>query len=141
MGAACFAVRRLFHTLNIDVLRVVYFVYFHSIIKHGIIFLGNSTSLFRVLTLHKRIIRIICGVAATVEMYFKNWIFYLYHVSYVFSLMVFVIDNQKNYQTNLSVHRLDTRNKNQLYLPMVNLSCFQRGLSYCAVKILSSLSE
>ena len=53
--------------------------------------------------------------------------------------MVFEIDNQKNYQSNLSVHGLDTRNKNQLYLPIVNLSCFQRGVLYCAKKIFSSL--
>ena len=60
-------------------------------------------------------------------------------VTYIFSLMVFVVDNQKNYQTNLSIHGLDTRNKNQLYLPIVNFSYFQRGVSYCAVKISSSL--
>ena len=27
LGAACFAIRRLFHTLNIGVLRIVYFAY------------------------------------------------------------------------------------------------------------------
>jgi hypothetical protein len=53
--------------------------------------------------------------------------------------MMFVLDNQENFQTNLSVHGLNTRNKNQLYLPIVNLSCFQRGVSYCAMKIFNSL--
>jgi hypothetical protein len=53
--------------------------------------------------------------------------------------MVFVIDNQKNYQTKLSLHGLETRNKNQLYLPIVNLSSFQRVVSYCAMKIFNSL--
>jgi hypothetical protein len=38
LDAACFAVRRLFHKLNIDVLRMVYFAHFHSIIKYGIVF-------------------------------------------------------------------------------------------------------
>jgi hypothetical protein len=52
---------------------------------------------------------------------------------HIFSLMMFVIDNQEKCQTNLSVHGLCTRNKNQLYLPIVNLSCFQRGVSYCAM--------
>jgi hypothetical protein len=40
-GAACFAVRKLFYMLNIDVLKMVYFAYFHSIMKYGIIFWGN----------------------------------------------------------------------------------------------------
>jgi hypothetical protein len=44
---------------------------------------------------------------------------------YIFSLMMFVIDNQENFKTNLSVHGLNTRNKNQLYLPIVNLSCYE----------------
>jgi hypothetical protein len=88
----------------------------------------------------KGIIRIICGVAATSSYrnLFNNQIYYLYHVSIFFKLMVFVIDNQKNYQTKLSVHGLDTRNKNHLYLPIENLSSFQRVDSSCAMKIINS---
>jgi len=40
------------------------------------------------------------------------------------SLLMFVVDNQENFQTNLSVHGLGTRNKNQFYAPTSNLSCF-----------------
>jgi hypothetical protein len=36
LGAACFAVRRLFHILDIDALQIVYFTYFHSVIIDGI---------------------------------------------------------------------------------------------------------
>jgi hypothetical protein len=38
MSTACFVVRRLFHTLNINVLWMVYFAYFHSVIKYRILF-------------------------------------------------------------------------------------------------------
>jgi hypothetical protein len=37
----CFAVRRLYYVLNVDALRIVYFAYFNSIIKYGIIFPGK----------------------------------------------------------------------------------------------------
>jgi hypothetical protein len=50
-----------------------------------------------------------------------------------------MIRNHKNYQTKLSVQRLDTHNKNKWYLPIVNLSCFQRGVSYCAMTNFNSL--
>lgn len=40
------------------------------------------------------------------------------------SFMMFVVDNQKHFQTNLSVHGFGTRNKNQFYVPTHNLSCF-----------------
>jgi hypothetical protein len=55
--------------------------------------------------------------------------------------MVFVIDNQNNYPTNLPVHGSDTRSKNQSYLPIVNPSCWQWGVSYCAVKIFNTLPK
>jgi len=60
---------------------------------------------------------------------------------YILSLVMFVVDNQKHCQTNLYVHGLDIRNKNQFYFPIANLLCFQRGVSYCAVKIFNSLPK
>ena len=49
--------------------------------------------------------------------------------------MLFIVDNQKDFLTNAYVHSLDTRNKNHLYLPVVSLSCVQKGVSYSGVKI------
>jgi hypothetical protein len=64
LSAACFAVRKLFHILNLDALWMVYFAYFHSVIKYGIIFWGNSTDADRVFILQKRIIIIMTGVGS-----------------------------------------------------------------------------
>jgi hypothetical protein len=52
--------------------------------------------------------------------------------------MMIVVDNQKNFQTNLSVLGLNARNRDQLYLSIASLSCFQRGVSYSAMKIFNS---
>jgi hypothetical protein len=41
LSDACFAVRKLFHILNLDALQMVSFAYFHSVVKYGIIFWGN----------------------------------------------------------------------------------------------------
>jgi len=49
--------------------------------------------------------------------------------------MLFIVDNQKDFLTNLYVHDLDTRNKNHLYLPIVSLSCVQKRVSYSGVEI------
>jgi hypothetical protein len=38
LSAACFAVRKLFHILNLDALRMVCFACFHSVMKYGITF-------------------------------------------------------------------------------------------------------
>jgi len=49
--------------------------------------------------------------------------------------MLFTADNQKDFLTNAYVHSLDTRNKNNLYLPVVSLSCVQKGVSYSGIEI------
>jgi hypothetical protein len=58
---------------------------------------------------------------------------------YIFSSMIFVVDNKENLQTNSSIHGVDTRNKTELHRSTVNLSCFQKGVSYPGVKVFSSL--
>jgi hypothetical protein len=40
---------------------------------------------------------------------------------YVFALKVFVVRNPDNFQTNSSIHSIDTRHKNQLHLPSVEV--------------------
>jgi len=43
--AACCALRRILHVLNIDDLQIVYFAYFHAINKYSIILGGNSANI------------------------------------------------------------------------------------------------
>jgi hypothetical protein len=62
--AACLAVKRLSHVVNNDALWFVYSANFHSVIKYGTIFCGNSINIGRVLVLQKRIIRTMVGVAS-----------------------------------------------------------------------------
>ena len=44
--------------------------------------------------------------------------------------MPFVLKNLNNFHTNLSVHKNNTRYKNQLYRPVVTLSSYQRILLF-----------
>jgi hypothetical protein len=53
--------------------------------------------------------------------------------------MLFVVDNINYFQTNSSVHEINTRYKNQWTLPSVRLSAMQRGTAYSAVKIFNKL--
>jgi hypothetical protein len=57
---------------------------------------------------------------------------------YNLSLMLFVIDNQNNL-FGLEVHGLNTRSKNQLYLPTSNLSVFQKGTTFSGIRLFNSL--
>jgi hypothetical protein len=56
-----YAVRSLLYISNIDTVKLIYFVYFHYLMKYGIIFWGNSSESKKVFTLHKKIVRITVG--------------------------------------------------------------------------------
>jgi len=43
LSAACYTVRSMVHTSNINTLKSIYYVYFHSVTKYGIIFWVNSS--------------------------------------------------------------------------------------------------
>jgi len=57
--------------------------------------------------------------------------------------MLFAISNLNIYQTNSSVHGMNTRQKNKLHigLPSVSLSSIQRGVYYSSVKIFNQLPQ
>ena len=61
-SVVCFILRRLFHILNIKTLKVVYFTHFHSLIKYGIIFWGNSTTICKMFIVQKEILRTMLGI-------------------------------------------------------------------------------
>jgi hypothetical protein len=63
------------------------------------------------------------------------------HLVYVTGIQTdeFFIGNEEKFQTNSSVHNIDTRNKHHLHRPVANLSCFQKGASYCGIGIFNSL--
>jgi hypothetical protein len=50
-----------------------------------------------------------------------------------------VIDNQNNFRSGLEVHVLNTRSKNQLYLPTTNLSVLQKGATFSGIRLFNSL--
>jgi hypothetical protein len=43
LSGAGYAVRSLTHVSNIDTMELIYFAYFYSLMKYGIIFWGNAT--------------------------------------------------------------------------------------------------
>ena len=57
LSEACNAIRSMAHTSNINTLKSIYYACFHSIIKYGIIFWGNSSNSANIFTSQKQIIR------------------------------------------------------------------------------------
>jgi hypothetical protein len=141
LNAAYYAVTMMYHIMNMDALRMICFGYFHSVMEYGMIFWGNSASVDNIFKLQKRIVRIMAGVTARCSCrgQFTRLDILPDPCQYIFSLTTSVVDSLGSFQTNSIVHGLNIRNKTQLHRPIASLSCFQKGVSYAAVKIFNSL--
>jgi hypothetical protein len=53
-------------------------------------------------------------------------------IQYILSLMNFIVSYQEIFQTNSSVHNINTSNKHHLHRPNANLSFFQKVHSVLA---------
>jgi hypothetical protein len=82
--------------------------------QYGVIFCGNLTNISRVLKLQKKVIITLFGEGfrdSCRGLFTKLDILSLLY-EYYLSLMLFVVDNQKNFRSGLEVHGLNTRSKN-----------------------------
>jgi hypothetical protein len=55
------------------------------------------------------------------------------------SLLTFVVQNRTFYLTNTENYNLDTRHRNNLYIPKANLTIYQKGANYLAIQIFNNL--
>jgi len=60
---------------------------------------------------------------------------------YIHALMLFAVKNFNIYQTNSSVHGMNTRQQNKMHIPSVRLSSIQKGVYYSTVKIFNQLPQ
>jgi len=51
----------------------------------------------------------------------------------------FLVDNQENFQTNLTVYNIVKRNKDHFHRPISNLPSFQKSAFHCGIRIFNSL--
>jgi hypothetical protein len=58
---------------------------------------------------------------------------------YIFSLTLFITNNDEHFQTNADVHCVNTRYKHYLHKPTASLSSFQKSTHYAGIKIFNSL--
>jgi IS1 family transposase len=129
------------HISNINTLISIYFAYFHCIIKYGIILWGNSSNSRKIFILEKKVVRIMVGARPRTQCrsLFKKLEILPVRCQCMFSLMNFFVNNQENFQTNSSVHNINTRNKHHLHTPIANLSCFQKSAFCSGIRLLNSL--
>jgi hypothetical protein len=62
-----------------------------------------------------------------------------FYSQYIFSHLLYVVNNQHLFTKNLEVHNHDNRSANNFHPPITNLTKYQKGFHYAGIKILNHL--
>ena len=87
--------------------------------NYGIIFWGNSSQSIHISGLQKKVIRLITHSKSrdTSRELFKYKYFTISIMIYIFSLLIFVVNDKDQYKLNSDVHSINTRQNSSLYQP------------------------
>ena len=89
LNYACFAIRSVRPYLWYEVVKMIYFSYFHSTMSYGIIFWCNSSQNNSIFKFQKGTIRVIVNSSSRTschELLIKNYRFFTLHSQYIYSL-------------------------------------------------------
>jgi len=141
LNKARYAIMSIKSFLCVDILRMIYFSYVHSVMSYGIIFWGNSLHSNSILKIQKIIIRIITntGSCDSCRQLFKQLQILSLPSQYTFSLLVFVNKNRGLFQSNSEIHDLNTHFNHNLHLPSSNLTLVQKAVLCSGSKIYNHL--
>lgn len=143
LSSACFLLRRINMIVDESTCRSIYFSYFHSLMSYGIALWGNSPARQKVFVMQKKAVRIVAQAKYrdSCKPLFKKLKILTMPCVYIFEVILFVHNNLHLFNTNSSVHSVNTRNKNKLCITQCNLALRQRGLGYMGVKLYNHLPE
>jgi len=80
-----------------------------------------------------------CGNRVSCRNLFKKLNILPLTSQYMLSLLMFVVQNKNFFLTNNESHNIDTRQRNNLYLPQPILTIYQKGAYYLGIKIFNNL--
>ena len=115
---------------------VTYYLSLEHIIWH--LYTPYSVKIFKI---QKRVIRIITSSRPrdSCRELFKNLEILPLYSKYIYSISIYVVKNKHLYHTNNQIHSIHTRFKTNLHPPTANLTKFQKGVYYSAIKIFNNL--
>ena len=132
LSTTCYLIQNIKPYLSISTLNIIYHSLFHSIISYGIMLWGNSSRGSVIFKKQKRVIKIITeyGYRESCRELFKELKKLQLSSLYIFSLLLFVVNNRDYFVSNSVYHNINTRQKNDLHLPQVSLTMYQKEVYY-----------
>jgi len=81
-----------------------------------------------------------CGNRVSCRNLFKNFKILPLTTQYLFSLLLLIVQNKNFLLTDIKNHNIDTRQRNNVYLPLANLTIYQKGAYYLGLKLFNNLA-
>jgi hypothetical protein len=143
LSIVCCALRSIKPYMSQEVMKMVYHAYFHSTMLYGIIFWGNSADSQTIFKMQKRAIRTIAGSKNRdlCRDLLKNLKILPFYSQYIFSLLIFVIENKSMYNLNSDIYNINTMQKFNFHQYSTNLALYQTGVYSFGIKVFSNLPQ
>lgn len=143
LSSVCYMLRALKLVLDIETLRMVYFAFFHSVMKYGLEFWGNASRSKNIFILQKKVIRIIAGVnkkTSCKPLFLTHQIKTMY-IEYVIQALKLIKLNIECYPKNENIHQHNTRNSHKLRNIQHTSSLFEKSLYYSGLRMYNNLPK
>jgi hypothetical protein len=137
LSKACYSVRVIKPIMPTETLKMVYYSGFHSLLTYGIIFWGSSSFSAQIFRIQKTIISVMSGLQTrdSCRDAFRDWGILPPQSRYIFTLLIFVMNNMDLYHMTFQIHGLNTRRNLDIYRPQTNLTIYQRGPYHFCIKL------
>jgi hypothetical protein len=139
LNAVCYAMRIIKPYTSLEMLKIVYYSNFNSIINYGLPFWGTSPHSKKIFRMQKRILRIMMGCRKDVSCrnLFRKLKILPMMSQYILSLMMFIIKNQ--FTVNSKIQNINARQHKNLHHPTLNLTGYQQVIYYSRVWVYNKL--
>jgi len=111
LNQVCYKIRAVKPFLSQDILKMIYYAYFHSVMTYGLLFWGNSSHGMEVFGLQKKIIRIMMGSRSRdfCREFFKTVGILPFTAHYIYTITMFIVNNWKYFTENSELRDIKTR--------------------------------
>jgi hypothetical protein len=137
LSTTCYLIQNIKPYLSISTVKIIYHSSFHSIISNGITFWGNSSYISVIFKMQKRVIWIIMGhgYRESCRELFKELKILTLSSQYIFSLLLFVVNNRGYSVSNSVYHYINNWQRHDLHWPQVSMTMYHKGVYYSGIKI------
>lgn len=145
INSGIYAIKRLFHFCNLNVLKSVFYAHVQSHVSYGICVYGGTSNqnMTKILIGQKRALRAMLNFKSneSVKQYFTELKILTVYNLYILECIMVVKNNINKFITYKDYHNYNTRNKNKIVTPRHNLELFAKKASYNGIRFLKFIPD